>query len=146
MRLLCRSSATRVPIRSRVSAVVASLLDVGVTMYAVAERSAVSAGRPTTLGGTTRPPNKGMKLTKPSVLELRSLSLCWADQLQDDGTDARLALRRINSRCLSRAAGLSSSRRVCARGRERSPLHSLGLSRLALQRGASLVDQRRYHC
>jgi len=55
--------------------VVASLLDVGVTMYAVAERSGVSADRLTTLGGTTRPPNKGMKLTKPGILELRSLSL-----------------------------------------------------------------------
>jgi hypothetical protein len=32
----------------------------------------------TTLGGTTRPPNKGMKLTKPSILELRSLSLVFA--------------------------------------------------------------------
>ena len=34
---------------------------------------------PATLGGTARLPNKGMKLTKPSVLELRSLSLCSTD-------------------------------------------------------------------
>jgi hypothetical protein len=30
------------------------------------------------LCGSARPPNKGMKLTKPSILELRSLSLVFA--------------------------------------------------------------------
>jgi hypothetical protein len=80
-------------------------------------------------------------------MELRSLTLCWADQLQSYGTNTRLALRRINSRCLSRAAG------CCRVGSfavvvpsERLALRGLGLSRLALQRGARFVHQRRYHC
>jgi hypothetical protein len=39
----------------------------------------------TTFGETTGPSNKGMKLTKPSVLELRSLSPVFADFQECDG-------------------------------------------------------------
>jgi hypothetical protein len=54
---------------------------VGVTILVVAEP--VSAGQGiTTFVGTTGPSNKGMKLTKPSILELRSLSLVFGRLLQ----------------------------------------------------------------
>jgi len=128
--------------------VVASLLDVGATMYAVAERSGVSADRPTTLGGTTRPPNKGMKLTKPSILELRSLSLVLGGPVAGprNGHSAGVATDELplpeqGSGC--HWPGASSALVVPS---ELLALQGLGLSRLALQPGASFVHQRRYHC
>ena len=48
-------------------------------MFAVAGRSGFTAGRANDARRNTRLPNNGMKLTKPSILELRSLSLCSAD-------------------------------------------------------------------
>ena len=59
---------------------------VGVTIIVVTER--VSAGRGlTTFVGTTGPSNKGMKQTKPSILELRSLSPVLGGRLK--GSAAR---------------------------------------------------------
>jgi hypothetical protein len=49
---------------------------VGVTILVVPEPVRLGRGL-TTFVGTTGPSNKGMKLTKPSILELRSLSLVF---------------------------------------------------------------------
>ena len=59
----------------------------------------------TTLVGTTGPSNKGMKQTKPSILELRSLSpvLDGPAEASRNGR-ARSALRRTNSRCPTTAS------------------------------------------
>ena len=55
---------------------------VGVTILVVAEH--VSAGQGlATFVGTTGPSNKGMKLTKPSIMELRSLSPVFAIYSRD---------------------------------------------------------------
>ena len=37
--------------------------------------------------GIARPPNKELKLTKPSIMELRSLTLCWADLREQEERD-----------------------------------------------------------
>ena len=56
------------------------------------------------------PPNKGMKQTKPSILELRSLSPVLDGPVAGPRNGrVGLALLRTNSRCLSRAAVTGSA-------------------------------------
>ena len=50
---------------------------IGVTIVGQAAPGMAQRGRLNEVGGTTGPSNKGMKQTKPSILELRSLSLVF---------------------------------------------------------------------
>jgi hypothetical protein len=50
------------------------------------------------------PPNKGMKLTKPSILTLRSLSLVLDGPFAGPWNGRALGVARTNSRCLATAA------------------------------------------
>ena len=56
-------------------------------MFAVAGGAWCGWAGLTTFGGTTGPSNKELKLTKPSILELRSLTLCSADGDAEAGRD-----------------------------------------------------------
>ena len=83
-------------------------------------RGAVARMRLTgTDAGSTRTSNKGMKQTKPSILELRSLSPVLDGPVAGPRNGrGSLALRRTNSRCLSKAvsklAARSSSQKPAA--------------------------------
>ncbi len=41
------------------------------------------------MGLNSAPSNKELKLTKPSIMELRSLTLCWADRWEIHVTTVR---------------------------------------------------------